>query len=83
MKRNAAHRRTLLKPAIPARKGQSQKLGSLYRIVKKHFVKIAESAFVYSKREGTVAAKMPDQIPEEVSKQRIMRLVELVNSLTK
>ena len=39
--------------------------------------------FVYSKREGTVAAKMPDQIPEEVSKQRIMRLVELVNSLTR
>ncbi len=39
--------------------------------------------FVYSEREGTVAAKMPDQIPEEVSKQRIMRLVELVNALTR
>ncbi len=39
--------------------------------------------FVYSKREGTVAAKMPDQIPEDVSKNRIMRLVELVNSLTR
>lgn len=39
--------------------------------------------FVYSKREGTVAAKMPDQIPEEVSKARIMELVDLVNSLTR
>lgn len=39
--------------------------------------------FVYSRREGTVAAKMPDQIPEEVSKKRIMELVSLVNSLTR
>ena len=39
--------------------------------------------FVYSKREGTAAAKMPGQIPEEVSKARIMELVELVNSLTR
>lgn len=39
--------------------------------------------FVYSKREGTVAAKMPNQIPEFVSKKRIMELVELVNSLTR
>ena len=39
--------------------------------------------FVYSRRDGTVAAKMPDQIPEEVSKKRIMELVELVNSLTR
>lgn len=39
--------------------------------------------FVYSKRNGTVAAKMPDQIPEEVSKQRIMKLVELVNLQTR
>ncbi|MDE5721252.1 MAG: tRNA (N6-isopentenyl adenosine(37)-C2)-methylthiotransferase MiaB [Clostridia bacterium] len=39
--------------------------------------------FVYSKRDGTVAAKMPNQIPEEVSKVRIMKLVELVNSLTR
>lgn len=39
--------------------------------------------FVYSKRDGTVAAKMQNQIPEEVSKDRIMRLVELVNSLTR
>ena len=39
--------------------------------------------FVYSKRDGTVAAKMPNQIPEEVSKSRIMKLVELVNSQTR
>ena len=39
--------------------------------------------FVYSKREGTVAAKMENQIPEDVSKVRIMKLVELVNSLTR
>lgn len=39
--------------------------------------------FVYSKRDGTVAAKMDGQIPEEVSKERIMRLVELVNSQTR
>ncbi|MDE7307032.1 MAG: MiaB/RimO family radical SAM methylthiotransferase, partial [Clostridia bacterium] len=39
--------------------------------------------FVYSKRDGTVAAKMSGQIPPEVSKRRIMRLVELVNSLTR
>ena len=39
--------------------------------------------FVYSKRQGTKAAEMPNQIPEDVQKERIMRLVELVNSLTR
>ena len=39
--------------------------------------------FVYSKRGGTVAAKMPNQVSEEVSKSRIMKLVELVNSQTR
>ncbi len=39
--------------------------------------------FVYSKREGTVAAKMENQIPEEVSKRRIMELIELVNAQTR
>ena len=39
--------------------------------------------FVYSKRSGTKAAEMEDQIPEDVQKSRIMRLVELVNSLTR
>ncbi len=39
--------------------------------------------FVYSKREGTVAAKMPNQVPEDVSKARIMELIKLVNSKTR
>ena len=39
--------------------------------------------FVYSKREGTKAAEMENQIPEEIQKDRIMRLVALVNSLTR
>ena len=33
--------------------------------------------FVYSPRVGTVAAKMPDQVPAEVSKDRIQRLIAL------
>lgn len=39
--------------------------------------------FVYSPRQGTKAAEMEDRVPEEVQKDRIMRLVELVNSLTR
>ncbi len=39
--------------------------------------------FVYSRRSGTVAADMEGQIPEEVQKERIMRLVELVNEQTR
>lgn len=39
--------------------------------------------FVYSRREGTKAATMPDQIPEEISKRRIMELVDLVNAQTR
>ena len=39
--------------------------------------------FVYSPRQGTKAATMENQIPEAVQKERIMRLVELVNSLTR
>ncbi len=39
--------------------------------------------FVYSPREGTVAAKMPNRVPEEVSKERIMRLIEAVNARTR
>jgi tRNA-2-methylthio-N6-dimethylallyladenosine synthase len=34
--------------------------------------------FVYSPRSGTEAAAMPDQVPEEVKRERIERLVELV-----
>lgn len=39
--------------------------------------------FVYSRRSGTVAAEMEGQVPEEVQKERIMRLVELVNAQTR
>ena len=39
--------------------------------------------FVYSRREGTKAASMPDQIPEDICKRRIMELVELVNAQTR
>src|SRR4029079_13798820 len=34
--------------------------------------------FVYSPRQGTEAAASPDQVPEEVKKERIERLVETV-----
>ena len=36
--------------------------------------------FVYSRREGTPAAKMDGQIEESVSKRRIMQLIDLQNS---
>jgi len=39
--------------------------------------------FVYSRREGTPAAKMDGQINEEVSKTRIMKLIDLQNSINK
>ena len=39
--------------------------------------------FIYSKREGTPAAKMDCQIDEEVSKRRIMELIELQNSINR
>lgn len=42
----------------------------------------AAYTFVYSPRTGTPAASMPDQIPEDVKKSRITRLVELQGELT-
>ena len=39
--------------------------------------------FVYSKRQGTKASEMENQIPEDIQKDRIMRLVSLVNTLTR
>jgi tRNA-2-methylthio-N6-dimethylallyladenosine synthase len=36
--------------------------------------------FVYSPRRGTDAAAMPDQVPDEVKRERIQRLVELVQT---
>ena len=34
--------------------------------------------FIYSPRRGTEAAAMPDQVPEEMKRERIERLIELV-----
>ncbi|MDE6274214.1 MAG: radical SAM protein, partial [Clostridiales bacterium] len=39
--------------------------------------------FIYSPRTGTVAAKMEGRIPDEVSKDRIVRLIEQVNAQTR
>ncbi len=39
--------------------------------------------FLYSKRTGTPAAKNPDQVPEEVKKERFDRLLELQNSISR
>lgn len=43
----------------------------------------AAFTFVYSKRRGTVADKMENQVPPEVKKERIQRLIDLQNSITK
>lgn len=37
--------------------------------------------FIYSKRTGTPAATMEDQVPEDVTKERFNRLLDLVNSM--
>ena len=39
--------------------------------------------FIYSKRNGTPAAKMDGQIDEAVSKRRIMKLIDLQNSINR
>lgn len=39
--------------------------------------------FLYSKRTGTPAAKAPDQIPEEIKKERFDRLLDLQNSVSR
>ncbi len=39
--------------------------------------------FVYSKREGTIAAKMDEQVPPDVSKDRIMRLIDIQNDINR
>lgn len=38
--------------------------------------------FIYSPREGTPAATMPNQIPEEVKKHRIYELIEVQNAIS-
>jgi tRNA-2-methylthio-N6-dimethylallyladenosine synthase len=37
--------------------------------------------FVYSPRQGTEAAAMPDQVPDDVKRERIERLVEVVQGI--
>ncbi len=39
--------------------------------------------FIYSRRNGTPAAKMDEQIDEKISKDRIMRLIDLQNSINR
>lgn len=39
--------------------------------------------FIYSKREGTPAASMEDQIPEDITKERFDRLLKLVGGVSK
>jgi tRNA-2-methylthio-N6-dimethylallyladenosine synthase len=39
--------------------------------------------FIYSKRDGTPAAKMEDQIAPDVSKNRIVKLIDLQNSINR
>lgn len=39
----------------------------------------AAYTFIYSKRSGTPAAAMEDQVPEAVKKDRLNRLMELQN----
>jgi tRNA-2-methylthio-N6-dimethylallyladenosine synthase len=39
--------------------------------------------FVYSPRRGTEAAAMPDQVPEEVKRQRIERLIDVVQRIAR
>lgn len=42
----------------------------------------AAYTFIYSPRSGTVAAKMPDQVPLAVKKERLQRLTELQNRIS-
>jgi tRNA-2-methylthio-N6-dimethylallyladenosine synthase len=37
--------------------------------------------FVYSPRQGTEAASLPDQVPEEIKRERIERLIEVVQGV--
>ena len=39
--------------------------------------------FIYSRRSGTPADKMDDQVPEEVSKKRIVELIDIQNNLNR
>ncbi|MHB0884545.1 MAG: tRNA (N6-isopentenyl adenosine(37)-C2)-methylthiotransferase MiaB [Bacillota bacterium] len=43
----------------------------------------AAFTFIYSPRSGTPAAGFPEQVPQEVRKERIARLIELQNGITR
>jgi len=51
-----------------------------------HFIKQIDFAelhvFPYSMRTGTPAARMPDQVPEEVKKERVAKLIQLNQELS-
>ena len=40
-------------------------------------------AFAYSQEEGTEAAKMPDQVPEEIKKERVRKLMRLQKRISR
>lgn len=42
----------------------------------------AAYTFIYSQRSGTPAAKMPEQIPEDVKKDRLQRLMDVQNEIS-
>ncbi len=44
---------------------------------------VSAFTFVYSKRSGTKAAIMEDQVDEAIQKDRIMRLIDVINDLTR
>lgn len=55
-------------------------LGTLETVSRARFD--AAFTFIYSPRQGTAASLMPDQVPEEVKKDRIRRLIELQNGIS-
>ena len=42
----------------------------------------AAYTFIYSKRSGTPAANYPDQVPEELKKERLHKLMEVQNTIS-
>ena len=42
---------------------------------------LSAHVFTYSKRKGTIAANMPDQVPEEIKKERSAKLISLQNEI--
>ena len=61
-----------------------QKKNSWKRIILYEIINFSElHVFPYSKRTGTPAARMEDQVPEEVKNDRVHRLIELNDQLAK